>query len=220
VHVPFYLDEAKQGALLADVEAAIAAAPLFQPCMPRTGKPFSVKMTNCGTLGWISDRQGYRYQPTHPTTGKPWPPIPPLALEAWNELGRYPHPPEACLVNVYDLTARMGLHQDRDEEDFAAPVVSLSLGCSCIFRFGAATRGGKTQSLVLASGDALVLGGAARLAYHGVARILPGSSNLLEDKRINLTLRRVTIPPRAATDAQNTRSSASPLNDAKTTRSK
>jgi alkylated DNA repair protein (DNA oxidative demethylase) len=220
VHVPFYLDEAKQGALLADVEAAIAAAPLFQPCMPRTGKPFSVKMTNCGTLGWISDRQGYRYQPTHPTTGKPWPPIPPLALEAWNELGRYPHLPEACLVNVYDLTARMGLHQDRDEEDFAAPVVSLSLGCSCIFRFGAATRGGKTQSLELASGDALVLGGAARLAYHGVARILPGSSNLLEDKRINLTLRRVTIPPRAATDAQNTRSSASPLNDAKTTRSK
>ncbi len=208
--MPCYLDEAEQRALLADVEAAIAAAPLFQPCMPRTGKLFSVKMTNCGTLGWVSDRQGYRYQRTHPETGKPWPPIPPLALEAWAELGRYPHPPEACLVNVYDLGARMGLHQDRDEEDFAAPVVSLSLGLTCIFRFGAATRGGKTQSLELASGDALVLGGPARLAHHGVVRILPGSSNLLADRRFNLTLRRVTMP----------RSSASQLNGAKTTRSK
>jgi DNA oxidative demethylase len=210
MHVRFYLDEAQQRSLLADIEAVIAAAPLFQPCMPRTGKPFSVKMTNCGTLGWVSDRQGYRYQRMHPETGKPWPPIPPLAREAWAELGRYAHPPEACLVNVYDLAAHMGLHQDRDEEDFAAPVVSLSLGSTCIFRFGAATRGGKTQSLELASGDALVLGGPARLAYHGVVRILPGSSNLLEDKRINLTLRRVTMP----------RYSASQLNDATTTRSK
>lgn len=216
--MPFYLDEAEQRALLGLIEAAIAAAPLFQPRMPRTGKPFSVKMTNCGTLGWVSDQRGYRYQPAHPATGRPWPPIPPLALDAWNELGRYPHPPEACLVNVYDLAARMGFHQDRDEEDFAAPVVSLSLGSTCIFRFGAATRGGKTQSLELASGDALVLGGAARLAYHGVARILPGTSNLLADRRINLTLRRVTMQPRAAIDAQNT--SALPLNDATTTRSK
>ncbi len=201
MHVPFYLDEAEQRALLADIEAAIAAAPLFQPCMPRTGKPFSVKMTNCGTLGWVSDRDGYRYQPAHPETGKPWPEIPPLALRAWKELGLYPRPPEACLVNVYDLAARMGLHQDRDEEDFAAPVVSLSLGATCVFRFGAATRGGKTQSLELRSGDALVLGGPARLAYHGIARIIPGSSDLLEDKRINLTLRRVTMPPCAATGA-------------------
>jgi alkylated DNA repair protein (DNA oxidative demethylase) len=194
VHVPNYLDPAAQRALLAEIEAVIAAAPLFQPCMPKTGKPFSVKMTNCGTLGWVSDRHGYRYQPTHPQTKKAWPAIPQLALDAWAKLGRYPHPPEACLVNVYGLGARMGLHQDRDEADFAAPVVSLSLGATCIFRFGATTRGGGTQSLELASGDALVLGGEARLAYHGVARIIRGSSTLLQDSRINLTLRRVTIP--------------------------
>ena len=199
MHVPSYLDAAAQKALLADIAAAIAAAPLFQPCMPKTGKPFSVKMTNCGALGWVSDRAGYRYQPAHPETGRPWPAIPPLALGAWEELGRYPHPPEACLVNVYGPGARMGLHQDRDEEDFAAPVVSLSLGCSCVFRFGGDTRGGKTQSLELASGDALVLGGAARLAYHGVARVIPGSSALLDGQRINLTLRRVTKPREAPT---------------------
>jgi alkylated DNA repair protein (DNA oxidative demethylase) len=194
VYVPGYLGAADQRVLLADVEAAIAAAPLFQPCMPKTGKPFSVTMTNCGKLGWVADRCSYRYQPKHPQTGKPWPAIPELALRAWAELARYPHVPEACLVNLYGPEARMGLHQDRDEEDFAAPVVSLSLGCSCVFRFGASTRGGKTQSLELASGDALVLGGAARLAYHGVARIIPGSSNLLDGRRINLTLRRVTKP--------------------------
>ena len=199
MHVPSYLDATAQKALLADIAAAIAAAPLFQPCMPKTGKPFSVKMTNCGALGWVSDRAGYRYQPAHPETGRPWPAIPPLALGAWEELGRYPHPPEACLVNVYGPGARMGLHQDRDEEDFAAPVVSLSLGCSCVFRFGGNTRGGKTQSLELASGDALVLGGAARLAYHGVARVIPGSSALLDGQRINLTLRRVTKPREAPT---------------------
>jgi alkylated DNA repair protein (DNA oxidative demethylase) len=194
VHVPFYLEEAAQEALLVDIEAVIAAAPLFQPRMPKTGKPFSVKMTNCGALGWVSDREGYRYQPTHPETGKPWPLIPPLALRAWEELGQYRHAPEACLVNVYGRGAQMGLHQDRDEDDFSAPVVSLSLGSSCIFRFGGSTRGGKTQSLELVSGDALVLGGPARLAYHGVARIIPGSSALLDGNRINLTVRRVTKP--------------------------
>ncbi len=194
MHVPFYLDEAAQQALLAEIEAVIAAAPLFQPRMPKTGKPFSVKMTNCGVLGWVSDRDGYRYQSTHPETGTPWPAIPPLALSAWEELGHYPHPPEACLVNFYHLGARMGLHQDRDEDDFSAPVVSLSLGSSCVFRFGGSTRSGRTQSLELASGDALVLGGPARLAYHGVTRIIPGSSVLLDGGRINLTLRRATKP--------------------------
>lgn len=197
LHVPGYLDAAAQRALLADIKAAIAAAPLFQPTMPKTGKPFSVKMTNCGALGWVSDRNGYRYQPTHPETGEPWPPIPPLARRAWEELAHYPHAPEACLVNFYNASARMELHQDRDEEDLAAPVVSLSLGSSCVFRCGGTTRGGKTEALELASGDALVLGGDARLAYHGVARIIAGSSSLLGDSRINLTLRRVN-KPRAA----------------------
>jgi DNA oxidative demethylase len=201
VHVPFYLEEGAQQALLAEIEAVIAVAPLFQPRMPKTDKPFSVKMTNCGALGWVSDRDGYRYQPIHPETGKPWPAIPPRALQAWEELAHYPHAPEACLVNVYGPGAHMGLHQDRNENDFSAPVVSLSLGSSCVFRFGGSTRGGKTQSLELASGDALVLGGPARLAFHGVARIIPGSSALLDGGRINLTLRRVTKPGVASKQA-------------------
>jgi DNA oxidative demethylase len=194
VYVRGYLNLAAQKELLADIEAVITAAPLYQPRMPKTGKPFAVTMTNCGELGWISDRDGSRYQATHPQNGQPWPSLPPLALRAWNELGNYPFAPEACLVNVYDPKARMGLHQDHDEQDFSAPVVSLSLGNSCIFRFGGVTRGGKTEALELASGDAVVLAGAARLAYHGVARIITGTSSLLDGSRINLTLRRVTKP--------------------------
>jgi DNA oxidative demethylase len=192
IYIPNYLTADEQTVLLGDVADAIKSAPLFQPCMPKTGKPFSVKMTNCGELGWVSDRtRGYRYEPVHPETGRPWPAIPPLALRSWAELGGYVLAPQACLINIYDLQARMGLHQDRDEDDFAAPVVSLSLGESCIFRWGHA-RAGKTQALTLASGDALVLAGRARLAFHGVARILPGTSDILPGRRINLTLRRVT----------------------------
>jgi len=201
IYAPGYLDPAAQAALLAEIEAVIGEAPLFRPQMPKTGKPFSVEMTNCGALGWVSDRAGYRYQAMHPETGGPWPPIPALALQAWRALGGYPHPPEACLVNLYRPDARMGLHQDRDEADLAAPVVSLSLGASCVFRWGGAARGGRTQSLILASGDALVLAGPARLAYHGVARIMPGASERfskhLGGARINLTLRRVTKPSAA-----------------------
>ena len=164
--------------------------------MPKSGTPFSVRMTNCGPLGWVSDERGYRYQPHHPVTGALWPPMPPIVLEAWAELADYPHPPEACLINVYTPTARMGLHQDRDEQDFAAPVVSLSLGQTCLFRLGGTTRRDPTRSFRLASGDALVLGGHTRLAFHGVDRIIPGASTLLPDgSRINLTLRRVNGPP-------------------------
>jgi alkylated DNA repair protein (DNA oxidative demethylase) len=191
--LPGYLDRSAQEALLAGVREAIRRAPLYTPRMPGSGKPMSVRMTNCGALGWLTDERGYRYEPTHPQTGEPWPPMPDLALKAWRELASYPHPPEACLINVYDPTARMGLHQDRDEADFSAPVVSLSLGDTCLFRIGGTTRSGPTRSLRLASGDALVLGGEARLAFHGVDRILPGTSTLLpEGGRINLTLRRVT----------------------------
>jgi alkylated DNA repair protein (DNA oxidative demethylase) len=150
-------------------------------------------MTNSGPLGWITDERGYRYQAHHPETGLPWPPIPPLALEAWRDLARCPAPPQCCLINFYGPTARLGLHQDRDEDDFSAPVVSLSLGDSCLFRVGGLNRRDRSRTLTLASGDAIVLGGAARLAYHGVDRIIPGSCDLLpEGGRINLTLRRVT----------------------------
>ena len=152
-------------------------------------------MTNCGPLGWITDERGYRYEPTHPQTGMPWPPIPAVVLDAWRELAHYAHPPEACLINVYGAAARMGLHQDRDEQDFSAPVVSLSLGDTCLFRIGGTSRRDPTRTFRLASGDALVLGGDARLAFHGVDRIMPGTSSLLPDGgRINLTLRRVTRP--------------------------
>ena len=192
---PGYLDRAGQETVLAAVREAIRQAPLFTPTMPRTGQPFSVRMTNCGPLGWVSDAGGYRYQPTHPTTGRPWPPIPELALRAWQDLAGYRAAPEACLINVYAPTARMGLHQDRDEQDFGAPVVSQSLGDTCLFRIGGTRRTDPTRSFRLASGDVVVLGGEARLAFHGVDRIVAGSSTLLpEGGRINLTLRRVRTP--------------------------
>ena len=187
-----YLSRAEQADLLADLRHILQAAPLFQPLMPRTGKPFSVRMSNCGPLGWVSDRAGYRYQADHPVTCRPWPPMPALACRAWHDLAGYRGAAEACLINYYDGGARMGLHQDRDEESFAAPVVSLSLGDTCVFRYGGVERGMPTRSVKLASGDALVLGGPARLAFHGVDRILAGSSTLLEEGgRFNLTLRRV-----------------------------
>jgi DNA oxidative demethylase len=192
---PGYLDRAGQEQLLAALRANLDAAPLYTPRMPKSGKPMSVRMSNCGPLGWVTDAAGYRYQPIHPETGVPWPPIPDILLAAWGELSGYPHPPEACLVNFYDASARMGAHQDRDEEDFCAPVVSLSLGDTCLFRIGGTRRSDPTRSFPLSSGDALVLGGEGRLVFHGVDRIMPGTSTLLpEGGRINLTLRRVTKP--------------------------
>lgn len=193
--VPGYLDRSAQAALRDALQAVFARAPLYAPRMPKTGKPMSVRMTNCGPLGWVTDERGYRYQATHPETGAPWPPMPDMLVGAWRALAGYDHAPEACLINVYGPDAKMGLHQDRDEEDFDAPVVSLSLGDSCLFRIGGTKRNDPTRSLRLASGDAVVLGGAARLAFHGVDRIMPGTSTLLpEGGRINLTMRRVTRP--------------------------
>jgi alkylated DNA repair protein (DNA oxidative demethylase) len=193
---PGYLDRTAQNELLSAVRAVIAAAPLYVPRMPRSGKPMSVRMTNCGALGWVTDEaRGYRYQETHPETGAPWPPIPEIILRAWRDLSCYPHAPEACLVNYYTADARMGLHQDKDEQDLVASVVSLSLGDTGLFRVGGLKRNDPTNSVRLASGDAVVLGAEGRLAFHGVDRILPGTSTLLpEGGRINLTLRRVTVP--------------------------
>ena len=194
-HWPEYLDRRAQAALLGELREVLREAPLFTPRMPRTGKPLSVRMTNCGPLGWVSDVAGYRYQGRHPETGRPWPPIPPRVLAAWRELAPDSPAPEACLVNLYDAGARMGLHQDRDEEEFSAPVVSLSLGDDALFRIGGPTRASPTRSFRLRSGDAMILGGPARLAFHGVDRIVAGSSTLLANGgRINLTLRRVTRP--------------------------
>lgn len=189
------LDRAAQESLLAAIREAVGQAPFFTPVMPRSGRPFSVRMTNLGPLGWVSDRSGYRYQPTHPETGRPWPPIPPAVLGLWREVSGYPHDPEACLVNFYREGAKMGLHRDEDEDDFSAPVVSVSLGDTAIFRVGGTQRGGTTQSFKLSSGDVVVMGGESRLRYHGIDRVLPGTSTLLPDGgRINLTLRRVKKP--------------------------
>ncbi|MGS1094248.1 alpha-ketoglutarate-dependent dioxygenase AlkB family protein [Aquamicrobium terrae] len=193
-HFPLYLSPSQQAGLVEEIRRIVQAAPLFVPAMPRTGKEMSVRMTNCGELGWVTDKErGYRYQPVHPVTGEPWPPIPETLLAIWRDVAGHEKPPQACLVNFYDERARMGLHQDRDESDFSAPVVSVSLGDDCRFRVGTAERGGPTASLRLASGDVLVLGGQSRLAYHGVDRIYPRTSPLLKNGgRINLTLRRVS----------------------------
>jgi DNA oxidative demethylase len=190
---PEYLGREAQGAVLAALRCVLEAAPFFIPRMPKSGRPMSVDMSNCGPLGWISDERGYRYEAAHPRTGRPWPPIPDILLRVWNDVAQYRYRPEACLINYYGPNAKMGLHQDRDETDFSAPVVSLSLGDSCLFRIGGIKRGDPTRSFRLNSGDVLVLGGDARLAFHGVDRIYSNTSTLLaEGGRINLTMRRVT----------------------------
>ena len=188
------LDLALQQRLLDEIRAVIRRAPLYVPTMPRTGKELSVRMTNCGCLGWMTDQAGgYRYQATHPVTDVPWPPIPDSLLDLWREVAPAAAPPEACLVNVYGAGARMGSHRDADESDLTAPVVSVSLGDDAIFHVGGLRRGDPKVGVTLRSGDVFVLGGPSRLAYHGIDRVLPGTSTLLpEGGRINLTLRRVS----------------------------
>ncbi len=182
------LDAGAQAALLDDLRQVVARAPLFSPDTPY-GKPMSVRMTSAGRYGWYSDRTGYRYAARHPS-GTAWPPIPETALRIWRQVSGTERLPDCGLINFYGEGARMGLHQDRDEADFSWPVVSVSLGDDGLFRIGGTKRGGRTQSVWLNSGDVLVLGGAARLAYHGVDRIRFGSSPLLKDGgRINLTMR-------------------------------
>ena len=192
--LPAHLDRAAQRALMDALADVVAAAPLYRPAMPRTGKPFSVRMTNCGPLGWVSDQTGgYRYQATHPETGRAWPPIPAALLALWLELAGFRHPPQACLVNHYEPDAKLGSHVDADEEETAAPVLSVSLGDDAVFHVGGLKRSDPKTRMVLRSGDVVVLGGASRLAHHGLDRIKPGTSDVVPwGGRINLTLRRVT----------------------------
>jgi alkylated DNA repair protein (DNA oxidative demethylase) len=193
IHYPGFFDRAAQAALVEAVRAIVKTAPLFTPRMPRTGKAFSVRMSNCGPLGWVSDIEGYRYQATHPETGAPWPPMPEAIEACWKALAGTALDPQACLINFYEPSARMGLHQDRDEQEFSAPVVSISLGDSALYRFGGTERRGPTRSIRLESGDVIVMGGASRLCFHGIDRIHAGTSTLLpQGGRINLTLRRVS----------------------------
>lgn len=185
------LDDRAQSGLIAALRPILKAAPLFSPVTAR-GKQMSVRMTSAGSHGWISDRRGYRYETSHPN-GSPWPPIPDLVMRLWSDVTQLERPPDCCLINYYGEGARMGLHQDRDEADFSWPVVSVSLGDDGLFRIGNTTRGGKTESIWLNSGDVVVMGGPARLTYHGVDRIRFGSSRLLpRGGRLNLTLRVVT----------------------------
>jgi alkylated DNA repair protein (DNA oxidative demethylase) len=182
------LTPTEQAEMVADLRAVAQAAPMRHP-VTRWGKQMSVKMTSAGRVGWISDRRGYRYEALHPD-GMNWPPIPRRILDLWQNITNLDREPDCCLINYYSEGARMGLHQDNDEGDFSYPVVSVSLGDDGLFRMGGTERGGKTQSVWLSSGDMVVMGGDARLAYHGVDRIRFGSSSLLPDGgRINITLR-------------------------------
>jgi DNA oxidative demethylase len=200
--LPQQLSPDAQVSLLGEVLSRIESAPLYRPITPG-GKPMSVTMTNFGPLGWCTDDRGYRYQATHPVTGQAWPDIPQILLDLWQALADPANPPDACLVNLYDAQAKMGLHQDRDEADFSFPVLSISLGDTAIFRIGGVARSDPTRSVRLASGDVCLLQGPMRLAHHGIDRVLSGSSRLIPGGgRINLTLRRAQ-PASPSLEAQN-----------------
>ena len=172
--------------------AVMAGARPVRP-VTRGGRPMSVRMTSAGRLGWVIERGHYRYVARHPETGEPWPPIPPSVLAVWRAVSGWDGDPDCCLVNWYGEGARMGLHRDVDEGDFSAPVVSISLGDPARFRIGGTRRTDPTESVVLNSGDVVVIGGPARLAYHGIDRVMFGDDDLLPGGgRINLTLRVVT----------------------------
>lgn len=186
-----FLNGSSQARLIECLRPILKSAPLFSPTTA-SGKKMSVRMTSAGSLGWISDSAGYRYGPAHPK-GVNWPRIPDEILEIWQMTTGSDRQPDSCLINYYGEGARMGMHQDKDEADFSYPVVSISLGDDALFRIGNTTRGGKTESIWLNSGDVVVMGGPARLIYHGIDRIRFGSSKLLpKGGRLNLTLRVVT----------------------------
>lgn len=182
------LGASEQAALVEELRACLRAAPLYAPVTPG-GRPMSVRMSAAGRLGWVTDRAGYRYEPRHPS-GAAWPAIPPVALAVWEAVADWPAPPDCCLINWYGEGAKMGMHQDRDEGEFAAPVVSISLGDPATFRVGGVEAPRPSRSVRLESGDVAALRGAARLAWHGVDRVFFGGSSLLpRGGRINLTMR-------------------------------
>jgi alkylated DNA repair protein (DNA oxidative demethylase) len=183
----------REAELLAAIESVTAAAP-FRHMMTPGGYTMSVAMTTCGSVGWVTDRKGYRYSPTDPATGKPWPPMPDafqaLATEAAAEAGYLKFNPDSCLINRYEPGTKLSLHQDQDEQDMSQPIVSVSLGLPATFLFGGPKRGDPTAKYPLSHGDVAVWGGPSRLFFHGVATLKDGTHPLLGRKRINLTFRR------------------------------
>ncbi|MGD9837432.1 MAG: DNA oxidative demethylase AlkB [Afipia sp.] len=182
-----------EAALIEAVKAIVARAP-FRHLVTPGGHRMSVAMTNCGRVGWVSDRAGYRYDPIDPDSGQPWPPMPEafadLALRAADKAGFTGFRADACLINRYEPGAKLSLHQDKDELDFNAPIVSVSLGLPATFLFGGMNRNDKTARYRLAHGDVVVWGGPSRLAYHGVMPLADGDHPLLGHQRINLTFRK------------------------------
>src|SRR5713226_8869800 len=181
--------------VMAAIEHIAAAAP-FRHLVTPGGFRMSVAMTNCGGLGWVSDRRGYRYDARDPLSGRPWPPMPPVFLEVARtaaQAGGFPgFSPDACLLNRYEPGARLTLHQDKDERDFSAPIVSVSLGLPAVFLFGGDSRKDRRRRVPLQHGDVVVWGGAARLHHHGVLALKEGHHDLLGSRRLNLTFRRAT----------------------------
>lgn len=179
--------------LMAAIEEVIAAAP-FRHMETPGGRRMSAAMTNCGQSGWVTDRRGYRYTSADPVTQRPWPAMPVaflrLAARAAQDGGFADFQPDACLINRYEPGARLSLHQDRNERDFSAPIVSVSLGLPAIFLFGGLQRGERPRRIRMESGDVAVWGGSARLAYHGIAPLADGQHSLTGRCRINLTLRK------------------------------
>lgn len=188
----FALDVAQD--LLARLQAEVVAAAPWRHLVTPGGYRMSVAMTNCGRVGWVSDPTGYRYDARDPGSGRPWPPMPEgferLAAHAAEAAGFHGFVPDACLVNRYEPGSRLSLHQDRDERDFSAPIVSVSLGLPAVFLFGGLQRSVRPQRVRLQHGDVVVWGGASRLAYHGVAPLAAGTHALLGDCRVNLTFRK------------------------------
>ena len=187
----FARDEA--AALVATVAEIAAAAPFRQMTTPG-GYRMSVAMTNCGAAGWVTDRSGYRYAPRDPLSGEPWPAMPEmfrdLAERAAEAAGFADVTPDACLINRYEPGARLSLHQDKDERDASAPIVSVSLGLPAIFLWGGLRRSDRPRRVVMASGDVAVWGGPARFTYHGIAPLADGEHPLTGRARLNLTLRK------------------------------
>jgi alkylated DNA repair protein (DNA oxidative demethylase) len=179
--------------LLAAIGVIVAEAP-FRHMVTPGGFEMSVAMTNCGAAGWVTDRKGYRYQPSDPISGRPWPAMPEsfsrLAADAATEGGFGGFAPDACLINRYEPGARLSLHQDRNESDFDQPIVSVSLGLPATFLFGGASRSDRAQRIGLRHGDIVVWGGPSRLAYHGVLALEDGEHPKLGRCRLNLTLRK------------------------------